>query len=201
MTLFIITPLTRGENTENVMQSIMEARPAVGATIDIQWCVVQDPSGTPPPDDIINFIASVPWARYFTSDRACTAGHCHRNEVINSIQNADDAWIYSLDDDNEMHPDFLNALRLADDEGYDGFIGRQIFKDGSLRLTAAPELVKLNHIDTAQYAFKYKLLEGLRFFEDRYDADGVFIETLYSKYPDKFKIVDEPLCYYNYLRP
>ena len=42
--------------------------------------------------------------------------------------------------------------------------------------------------------------DGLLFDPHRYDADGVFIESLYNKIPEKFKFINKDLCYYNYLR-
>jgi hypothetical protein len=75
-----------------------------------------------------------------------------------------------------------------------------VFRNGVTRLKADPDKVTVGNIDTAQYMFRASIVEGLRFDETRYDADGVFIEELYQRHKDKFLFVNQPLCYYNYLR-
>lgn len=119
------------------------------------------------------------------------AGHNHRNYILDMI--TEDEWVYSVDDDNILHPGFLDELK----EDREVIVVAQKLKDGSHRLNAGP--VKLNHVDTAQFAIKRSLIGDVR-FENRYDADGVFAEIIYNKYPEKFKLINQHLSYYNYLR-
>ena len=130
------------------------------------------------------------------------AGHSHRNKVLNILEstNKDDVFFYSLDDDNILIADIIIETYKAYKEGFLGLIGSQMNPDGSTRLLADPESIELNKTDTAQFAFNVKLLNGLRFDPARYDADGVFIEQLYNENKDKFKVIQQPVCYYNKLR-
>jgi glycosyltransferase involved in cell wall biosynthesis len=58
--------------------------------------------------------------------------------------------------------------------------------------------MKLRHIDSAQYVIKQSLYAQGR-YEGGYCGDGVFIEKLYNKFPDKFYFINAILCYYNHL--
>lgn len=147
---------------------------------------------------------------YFISKVSGIAGHVHRNSLLMLIDwrsryegpSVLDEWIMSLDDDNIMHPDLIPwlAANIGVLNNYSGIIFDQAFKNGVTRLKADPDKITVGNIDTAQYMFRGSIVKGLRFDESRYDADGVFIEELYARNKDKFLIVNQPLCYYNYLR-
>ena len=59
-------------------------------------------------------------------------------------------------------------------------------------------VIKVTHIDQAQYIIDSSLLKDLR-FEQTYFADGILIEHLYNTNKEDFYIIDEVLCYYNWL--
>lgn len=131
------------------------------------------------------------------------AGHSSRNECLNYIRqhfNRDnDHFFYSLDDDNILYPLFLPTFFSLDLNNIDGFICSQMNKDGSLRLRADKNNVRVGLIDTAMYAFKIKPTNGLLFETENYCADGVFIEKIFN--PNTFIVTETILSFYNYLRP
>lgn len=130
----------------------------------------------------------------------CPGGHAHRNLVLDLLEDDKEQWVYNLDDDNILHPDFMDFF--ANDDRLDEHevaLVSQVLPDGTLRLKADPETIKVNNVDTAMCLFKVKALNGgLRFIEN-YCGDGYFIEALRSDANNKFYINDTPLCYYNYL--
>ncbi len=127
-------------------------------------------------------------------------GHAHRNFVLDLLEGDDEQWIYNLDDDNILHPGFINFF-LTDNEldNYDVALFAQILADGTLRLNANTDSIKVNHVDTAMCLFRKKALrDGLRYVES-YCGDGYFLEALFNNNSNKFFIRNTPLCYYNYL--
>jgi hypothetical protein len=133
--------------------------------------------------------------------KSAIAGHRHRNTALELITDANE-WVMSLDDDNIVHPDLFTWLQDHESElsAHSGLVWDQANKDGTMRLFAAPWDVRVNCVDTAQFMFRRGIVGDLRFKEDEYAADGMFIEQVYNQHSEKFKIVPKALCYYNYLR-
>lgn len=194
--IHIITPLSRGENLELLEDSLLAAFREKQKYIRPHWWIVMDPTCTPIKESLLKRMMQTEGYSFIPAPESAVAGHGHRNGVLRLLDE-DESFFYSLDDDNIIVPGFVDELIECEK---DGLIVGQMNKDGSVRLEAAPENVRLNSIDTAQFAFKTKLLKGLRFDATRYDADGVFIYELFNRDQSAFKIVNKPLSYYNYLR-
>ena len=119
------------------------------------------------------------------------------------IDNFDEGWVVIMDDDNICYPNYFDKLSkeiLSNDKlGYvyeqevngKDFTGLDIRKVG-------PKLMKLKHIDSAQYVIHVDLHKKLK-YGSGYDADGRFIEKLYKDFPKHFHFIHQPLCYYNAL--
>lgn len=194
MRLNIITPLSRPNNLQAMYESMRKP------LFPVKWWIMADPIiryyFIPPVSDHPNLEISV-----LRQKKVAIAGHAHRNTAIELITDPNE-WIMSLDDDNIIHPELFTWLLDHESElsGYSGLLWDQANKDGSMRLFASPWDVRVNCIDTAQFMFRRGIVEDLRFKEDQYAADGMFIEELYRRHSDKFKIAPAALCYYNYLR-
>ena len=131
-------------------------------------------------------------------------GHSLLNKVLDFIP--DDAWVYFLDDDNEMHPDFPSEIwhmhkENPESEGFifSQYIGGRDFTGLEVRV-AKPENVKVQKIDMAQFVLKMSLIGERKFLPMTYTADGIFIEEIYREYPEKFIFSDRVLCNYNSLQ-
>jgi len=182
--LTVVTPCSRPENLPALEASLTPG----AAWFDIAWMVLSDHGQYP----------------------ESVAGHAQRNRALDRIM---DGWVYFLDDDNLMHPALFERLyrritripswylRGYGSVGETGRARGYIFSQelGAGQRVAAPENVTVNRIDTAQFLLWRGLIGDLRFAEDRYEADGIFIETLYSQSPQSFEFIEEPLCYYNRL--
>lgn len=121
------------------------------------------------------------------------------NEMLNLIPSDD--WVWILDDDNEVHPDFfkvLTATLLGDELGTWAFVFDQNRKDqlGPV-LRACPENMRVGGVDTAQVVFKKKLIGDKRFPEASPYADGEFYSELYRLHPAFFRFVNKPVVNFN----
>lgn len=174
--------------------------PAVKSGITIKWHVILDPIVK----EIADFPQYLPIQTYFyIGNHGAIAGHAHRNIVLDRL-NDHNEWVMSLDDDNIIHPGLWEWLkpwaRCRCNELADGVIWDQVSGCGSHRLIADPNKIHVHNVDTAQYMLKRSLIGDTRFQEDKYEADGLFIQDIYERNKDSFIIVNQPLCYYNYLR-
>lgn len=179
--IHIITPCARPENL-HVMKSTVPA--------SCSWVIVLDQSVTVLPNlDGIN-------ATVYQSPHTGVAGHPNRNFALDHLQFSDLDWIYFLDDDNIMHPNWYERVLEFQDEQFNMISWGQVWKNGSLRL--APTLYpRVGTIDMASYMVRGRLMKRLRFAMD-YCADGILAEQAASY--GGYLCLNEPLCYYNYLR-
>jgi hypothetical protein len=127
------------------------------------------------------------------STRTGDMGNPLRNEFLDLYADSftKEDWVYYLDDDNVLHPKFLeewNNLNALDCSIVTwGQIGR-------LRPTDQP---RVGNIDTACYMFKPYDLPKLR-FEMKYEADGIFAQAASEQ--GTLICVEQYLCYYNALK-
>lgn len=127
---------------------------------------------------------------------------CGMNLVNSILDEINDGWVYILDDDNLIHPNFFGVIleTIKSNPNKLGIIFNQ--KVGGIDFSgldireAKHENVKVGSIDSAQFLLDRKLISDLRFIND-YKADGYFIVSLYEANKDKFLFLEQELCYYN----
>lgn len=185
--LVIITPCSRPENLPRLRESI---KPLL---YYVRWYVVYDS------DEIIKctFLNI-----NFSAIRGGIAGKLQINYALDLINYP--AWIYVLDDDNILHPNFLSEIvyLIHYYSKARGFLFDQQCKgvdNSDLIRHASPSNIHVGGIDQAQFCIHTDLI-GTNRYEQDYNADGMFIEKLYWANPDKFIITNQVLSYYNYLR-
>jgi len=177
--IHIITPCSRPENLEHLRESI----PA-GCT----WTVFMDYSTKK---------KEVPkGVKVVRSNLGGAFGNPLRNMALDYLQASasDNDYIYILDDDNIIHPNWFEAVK---DSTEDFVNWGQVFRNGDPRLHAT-ESPRVGTIDTASYMARLGFIAKAR-FEYRYEADGLFAQELMKRNP-KIKTFKDYLCYYNYLR-
>jgi hypothetical protein len=174
--LYIVTPCSRPHNLVRLKQHI----PAYAT-----WVVMMDASTN------YNGATSASVTHYST--RTGDMGNPLRNEFLELYADSftKEDWVYYLDDDNVLHPKFLeewNNLNALDCSIVTwGQVGR-------LRPTDQP---RVGNIDTACYMFKPHDLPNLR-FENVYEADGIFAAE--AARLGTLICVEQYLCYYNALK-
>lgn len=120
------------------------------------------------------------------------SGNPQRNLGVTQVH---DGFIYFLDDDNIVHPEFWSILPTAVP---DRFYTWDQARDSNGRVLKGAEC-KLGRIDTAMFMIPRDMMTGLKWTEARYDADGLIIEDIYRVYSDKHVYIPRILAYYNKL--
>lgn len=179
----VITPVTRAHNLPIMAESLEHSE-------DVMWWIIYDPSHKeehklfPIPNNV----------HIYTTKGIGPAigGNLHRNIALDKIPASSKEWVLSLDDDNIIVEGFFDELT----DSREAIVVDHLNNDGTQRLVAAHP--RVNHIDLSQYAIRRYLIGDVR-YENRYDADGIFAETVYNIHPDKWTLIHKPLSYWNYL--
>lgn len=205
--LHIVTPVSRPENIYKIAKSI---RDQVNTGMDgFMWHLVFDKVLTLEQKTyIMSQVLTDNFVRVHDSiHEKALVGHAHRNFFMKELQREkypEPNWIYFLDDDTILHPDFLPTIYQHTIETTDKalIIFHQLSANGSIRLFAKPEDVKVCHIDMGMYMFNFDNIPEQYFEVDDYCADGIFAEELVKKIGySPILVIEKPLSYYNFLRP
>lgn len=126
-------------------------------------------------------------------------GTVKMNEMIELIP-ADD-WVWILDDDNLVHPQFFDMLNCVF-EVYANHKKAFVFSQNRADvlgpvLKADPDNMRVGRVDTAQVVFKKSLLGPVR-LPDSHVADGIFYEELFKIHGEEaFKFLSDPVVNFN----
>ena len=211
----VVTPCSRPENLNLVADSLLKMNTwsiRKAGKFDVKWWIVFDMNRLGL-GDVNKACLNILDDRYhplspitLLNQSEGSAGHQHRNLVLSILEETDEqGWFYSVDDDNIMHENFCEIIDELNEENA-AVVVNQILKNGepnrspvdSRPLKASAENMKTYFVDTAQVIFNLEKIKGMRFDESLYNADGRFIEELFSG--DDFVFIDKDLSYYNFLR-
>ena len=147
-------------------------------------------------------------------------GHTNLNKFIKSFIKSSSLdmksfslnmeYVYILDDDNEMHIDFFDSLSIAymlnEEQSYypsvyvfSQNVNGKDFTGLNIR-EAKPENMKVQKVDMAQFLIEKSMFKEFEFAPNTYTADGILIESIFNKYPEKFCFLNSILCNYNSLQ-
>lgn len=176
----IITPCSRPQNLPLIETSINIPRN------QFRWIIVFDSETIP---NVYIPSISEPYAY---KQNGSVVGHAQRNFALNLVT---DGHIYFNDDDTIIHQDLWE--NIYDKFNYDFISFSQANKDGSLRLKG--NQIVLHKIDSHNFIVHKNLCKNIKFYIDKYDADGYFAMDCYrlSKNPI---YIDKILSIYNALR-
>jgi glycosyltransferase involved in cell wall biosynthesis len=181
--VFIITPSRRPFNLEFIAETIPQ---------ECEWVVVFDK--TVKNEHIVENATTI------NSQDTGFWGNPNRNIGLEYIKNnfhpSDNDWIYILDDDNVIHPEWWSNIQLHLNSTESIITWGQIWASGQPR-TEPTDTPKIATIDTSQYMVRWSVAKNLR-FEHIYEADGIYAEEA-SKL-GSVKKLDQYLGYYNFLR-
>ena len=171
----IITPCSRKENLHTLYNSIQ-------FEYIHNWIIVYDSS--------IEFDKTFDHPKileYFHHSDGIS-GNAQRNYGLTKVKS--EGFIYFLDDDNVIHPDFWNTT----------FEPEKIYTfnqehQGTVRLKG--NKIKVGRIDTAMFLVYSTLIKGTTWNIHNYTADGEFIRECYLKNRRVWIYLDKILCYYN----
>ena len=181
--VFIITPSRRPFNLEFIQQTVPQ---------DCEWVVVFDKT--------IKNEHAVENATVLKSNETGFWGNPNRNIGLEYIKNnlnpSDNDWVYILDDDNVIHPDWWNTIQSHLNLDSSIITWGQVWANGEPR-TEPTDTPKIAMIDTSQYMVRWSVAKNLR-FEHIYEADGIYAEEAAKQ--GSVKKLDQYLGYYNFLR-
>lgn len=197
MKINVITRVSRVDDLLKIMPTVLSS--------NVHWHLVFDISRVESvKTELLNSLKHPDISLYFEKGlpniegQPCDMGHELINRIFDKI--ADNEWVYVLDDDNIIHPDFFSSVReVIKNTDAEGIIFSQVYGKESLIREALPENVKVCHIDMAQFLLKKSLIKQNRLVNYRYEADGIFIEKLFNENKEKFCFQSKVLCYYNFL--
>jgi hypothetical protein len=194
--IYIITPLYRYRNIPIIYKSLKKHI----LSGEITWIIVVDAAIA----DYVNYQPSYDNINLWMSPhRNAFAGHAHRNFALDKLKemNVDrDSVIYFLDDDNVLHKHFVEEIQNshASVVVFSQYVRRKYLSFLIRVRKGTSSSIRIAHIDTAMYAFRLKALKGIRWREDIYEADGLFIEELKAK--NSIQIINKTLSYYNWIK-
>jgi hypothetical protein len=105
-------------------------------------------------------------------------------------------WVYVLDDDTIMHPEFLGRTAETIELHPDADV--IFFARIDRGTTWAPEIA-VGSVDIGQALMRRELIADLR-IPDLYEGDGQFLEKVLDRAKESVYLSD-PLCFYNLLNP
>lgn len=189
--LNFITALIRPENLEIILQSITDT-----IKCDWRWYTVGDLKVN---SSIINKIHPNQIIMYAPEkhDHYLDCGNTPRNIALDSIK---DGWVYILDDDTVLHPNFFNCFTRGI-KYYPGSAGYTFFcayPDGTIR--NIPPQHSYNHIDTGCFIFRREVIGNTRFDVNNRNAESSFYKEIYCKYSPYIIHITDVGAYLNFLK-
>lgn len=193
--IYIVTPCCRQNNLESIKNSI-------DFSIIHKWYIVYDTSKNRSYKKIYKNNSQIIELECSDVGRV---GHPQRNFAINIIE---DGFIYFCDDDNVINPELYEHLNKMDKNYYytwDQLRNKNgddtnwtLFTNEKGKILKG-NVLKMQFIDTAQFIVPRNLIGNLRWEDNNYKADGIFIQTINEKYPESHVYIPRTLCYYNYI--
>lgn len=187
----IITPSIRLENLKKIKQSI---------NFDYvnEWIIVYDGSKIENnPYLFINEEHCDKISEYLHNGNGIS-GNPQRNYALDNIKHKN-TYIYYLDDDNIIHPELYELLNDIESDKIYTFNQKRPINIYPYKDLLKGDDVRLYNIDSAMMLIDYNLCKDIKWIEDKYYADGIYIVDCFIKNKKNWVYIDKTLCYYNYL--
>jgi hypothetical protein len=133
-----------------------------------------------------------PKIKEFKCNTEGVCGHPQINYALNMIK---EGFVYVLDDDNIIHPNFWKILPTLDNNVI--YTWDQLRCDTNSIMKGGN--ITRNCIDTAQFIVPRKYIGNIRWVKNERCGDYTFISEIYKKHSKAFKVIDDVCCYFNYL--
>lgn len=188
--LHIITPCSRPQNLIRIAESIPQQ-------IAVKWHIIQDIQRAPRVQNLEELKAVVPNTVLYEYDQPVFSLGEMKNLVLKQLSPREEDWVYILDDDNLMHPNFLKTFRQAFYKtSCSGFIvGCDVEDD--LEFKASPNNLGMGKIDMAQACFSTTILEDNLFPEWGKEEDNIWINKVIFSRPHKIIFFNEIVASYH----
>jgi len=125
------------------------------------------------------------------------SGNSQRNFGLKKIKNKD-TYLYYLDDDNIIHPDFYKILSIIGENKLCTF--NQLNKIcGNKDKILLGNNIEINKIDTAMFLLDFKLNKLIKWNNHNYNSDGYYIKEIFQNNKNNWIYINNLLCYWNKL--
>jgi glycosyltransferase involved in cell wall biosynthesis len=178
----IITPCCRQDNLDKIISSI---------NFDLvdTWYIIYDTSKN---RTYTKKYEGNPKIKEYEYTNLGCSGNPQRNFGLSLVK---DGFVYFLDDDNIIHPEFWNIVLTLDTNYFYTFDQQRVYDGHMLK----GNNIKVGYIDTAQFIVPKKLINNNTFNINKYEADGLFIENINKLFPKNHIYIPKMASYYNYL--
>lgn len=186
----VITPClpTRFNNLLRIYDSIRMQIPKD----QYRWIIVVDTDTVEVPEEIMREIRRGSVEVYLHKDLESRCGNGQRNFGLEKVTQG---YVYFMDDDHAMHPQFYETI--CDADPFDFLLFCQNNPDGSPRISTT--VVAPCFVDTNQFVCRWEVIGDTRWDLKRPDADGLFAQQVRAK---SSEVIFFPFCLsvYNNLR-
>lgn len=197
MELAIITRCTKTTNLQKIKASITSS---IGS-YDIKWHVIIDTShiGLLNRDELTCLCED--WI--YTKLVSCSKKYTHFayiNSIIQGYNANDSTWVYILDEDTILHPEFsqvLDILKHTDKDIviFDQEVGGRDWTRVDIRV-AAEENLCTQKINIGQYIVRGSKACTVQYNLGDECADGRYIQDFIKLYPDSYTLINKQYSYY-----
>lgn len=193
--LTFITVSSRQYNISKILESIKSQK---SEELIIKWNIIFDFEEYLLENSLKSqLISESSWITYkhIPDERnSIGGGNYGKNILINEIQ---DGWIYQLDDDNILYPNFIQEfLQLLTSHAQ---VNLFCFWQLNRYEPKTKEDLKVGITDTAMYIFHKNITTNIE-YPVQYGGDGIYLESLIKNEKTKLWIEKKYLCYYNYIK-
>jgi len=198
MKLIFVTPCSRVFNLPLICNELENMR-----GLDWEWVIILDKAAPEyfAAERIISNLPTDSRLHILRPDITKSfVGHSLRNVALEYIEKTilEPHYIYQLDDDTIPHEDFDLLSRILNDYYPKTIVFNQAYRDGGLRLFV--DIVPVfGRCDTGTFLVSRHHAQGLRYNENEYAGDYLYIKELYDKFPDFVKPTEDKLGYYNWI--
>lgn len=185
----VITAVSRPDNLEIILRNLVTLNPY----FEWQWVCAVDTTAIQVNDILVrpHYVLAVPES---------SLGAPQKNKAIEVVP--DDHWVFYLDDDNLLHPDFPQVMRHYIDQYPEkkGFIYNQVWADGRPRINPGQtKTVEYRWIDTASFVIKRSIIGDAKWvqYENERCNDWPFIRDVYENNKEHFHFINRALSVWN----
>ena len=189
MQFHVVTRCTRVENLLTLLEGVYSSG------VNVSWHIVFDTNHVKEVDvKLLGELYSSNAQLYFKNGDGW--GLSNLNDILKALP---EGYVFHLDDDNLMHPDYYRQMSIAHSMWPDKKVfcyGQELSIWGDNFRYASPENTVVGGIDLAQYTVHTDVYKEMS-YGSGYTADGEFIEAYHKAHPEQFVFLNDVICYYN----
>ena len=187
--VIIITPSYRVKNLRKILKTIKFNE-------IFKWIIIYDGSKISENFKQFEKFEKIIELTYKSKDNEIRSAQ--RNKGLDYIKEnfpGENLFIYFLDDDNIIHPNFYDIIKTLKINHF------YTFDQQRNRYVLSGENPKVYYIDMGMFLFDFKLVSNIRFRLDVFNGeDGIYIEECCKTDLKKHIYVPNVYSYYNYLK-